>query len=210
MKRMFTGAPRCTESPTLKILCPVSMCGLWFLLLIGGLSACACVGEPEILVPAGTVWRYLDDGSRPGATWTDLAYDDSGWKSGPAELGYGDGDEATTVRSGPEGEVKFQTTYFRHAFQVKPPGQYPGLLLKLLRDDGAVVYLNGKEAYRANMPEGTIVPETPAADSVSSGAESYYYEAHLDPALLRAGDNVVAVEIHQCKLPARTSALTSS
>ena len=38
--------------------------------------------------------------------------------SGAAELGYGDGDEATVVSFGPSSSNKFITTYFRQSFQA--------------------------------------------------------------------------------------------
>ena len=41
--------------------------------------------------------------SDQGTTWRATAFNDGGWASGPAELGYGDGDEATVVRYGPDG-----------------------------------------------------------------------------------------------------------
>ena len=47
------------------------------------------------LLPAGAVWKYLDTGVNLGSTWTPLNFNDSTWASGPAELGYGDGGEAT-------------------------------------------------------------------------------------------------------------------
>jgi hypothetical protein len=34
------------------------------------------------------------------------------------------------------------------------------LLFRLRRDDGAVLYLNGQEIYRENMPAGIVQPST--------------------------------------------------
>ena len=42
---------------------------------------------------AGSVWKYLDDGSDQGAQWRAPEFNDSAWASGPAELGYGDSSE---------------------------------------------------------------------------------------------------------------------
>src|SRR5262249_37595118 len=52
---------------------------------------------PVLLVPLGSVWRYLDNGTNAGTEWRNPSFDDSGWAFGPAQLGYGDGDEATVV-----------------------------------------------------------------------------------------------------------------
>ncbi|HTD67667.1 MAG TPA: Ig-like domain-containing protein, partial [Candidatus Limnocylindria bacterium] len=64
------------------------------------------------------VWKYRDDGSDQGTAWRLPAFDDTAWASGPAELGYGDGDEATVVSFGPDPNNKFVTTYFRCAFMI--------------------------------------------------------------------------------------------
>lgn len=150
----------------------------------------------ESLVAAGATWRYLDDGSDQGTAWYAPSFDDSGWASGPAELGYGDG-EYTTVSYGPDPNNKYVTTYLRHSFSITASSRYEELSLGIQRDDGAVVYLNGLEAHRSNMPTGTITCETFAASTVGGADESTFFTAALDPALLLDGTNVIAVEIHQ-------------
>jgi hypothetical protein len=152
------------------------------------------------LLPAGSVWRYLDTGSDQGTAWRAAAFNDTGWKSGAAELGYGDGDEATIVGYGPNSTAKYVTTYFRRAFSVANPSAYGGLTLRMLRDDGAVVYLNGTEVFRTNMPAGGITASTFASSVVLDANERTYVTASVNPALLVAGTNVLAVEIHQSDL----------
>ena len=100
---------------------------------------------PDTLIAAGAVWRYKDDGSDQGTAWRGLAFDDGAWAAGPAQLGYGDGDEQTVVGYGPDAGNKYTTTYFRRAFDLPEAGIHNSLRLDLLRDDGAVVYLNGVE-----------------------------------------------------------------
>ena len=155
------------------------------------------VPEEETLIAAGSVWNYLDDGSDQGTAWYGIGFDDYGWMSGPAELGYGDGDEATVVRYGRNPNKKYITTYFRHTFSVSDPSKYQYLLLRILRDDGAVVYLNGVEVFRTNMPEGTITYTTLALSAVGGSAEDEFIETTIDPGHLVAGTNLLAVEIHQ-------------
>ncbi len=67
------------------------------------------------LVPFGATWKYFDTGVDLGIDWAQPGFDDSAWSSGPAELGYGDGDEATLVDGGPT-DNRHITTYFRHRF----------------------------------------------------------------------------------------------
>jgi hypothetical protein len=150
------------------------------------------------LIPTGSVWKYLDNGSNQGTAWQATGFNDSAWKSGPAQLGYGDGDEATVVGYGPNANAKYITTYFRTAFTVNNAAAVSALNLRLIRDDGAVVYLNGTEVFRSNMPTGAINYTTLASSAVTGADESTFYPATVNPSLLVNGTNYLAVEIHQC------------
>jgi fibronectin type 3 domain-containing protein len=161
---------------------------------IASFRAPEVLGATTTLVPTGATWKYLDNGSNQGAAWRATGHDDSTWASGPAQLGYGDGDEATVVGYGSSSN-KFITTYFRRAFSVPDPSIYAGLTVRLLRDDGAVVYLNGQEVFRSNMPSGSVAYTTTAVSAASP--ESAFYPASISPDLLTAGTNVLAVEVHQ-------------
>ncbi|UCG56624.1 MAG: right-handed parallel beta-helix repeat-containing protein, partial [Phycisphaerales bacterium] len=169
--------------------------GLWD---FGGASSLA-----ETLVDDGSAWQYLDDGSDQGDAWRETFFDDSTWLSGQAQLGYGDGDETTIVGFGPDDPNKYITTYFRHWFNVTDASIYSDLRLRLLRDDGAIVYLNGVEVARSNMPAGDAGYGTRANSNVAGANERAFFEYPVDPGLLRDGENLLAVEIHQFS---RTSA----
>jgi spore germination protein YaaH len=150
------------------------------------------------LISAGATWRYLDNGSDQGTAWRSTTFNDAAWKTGAAQLGYGDGDEKTVVSYGPGSSAKYITTWFRYAFDLADPSSFGSLNLRLLRDDGAVVYLNGTEVYRSNMPAGVITYATLAASTINGADESTnFYTTAIDRNLLLSGRNVVAVEIHQ-------------
>ena len=151
----------------------------------------------EIIVPSGSTWKYKDDGSNQGTTWrAPEGFDDSGWASGPAELGYGDGGEATVVSYGSNSSAKHPTTYFRHYFTVPDASIYSSLILALRRDDGAIVYVNGTEVRRDNCT-GTDGYLAYASDVVYGDEETTLYESALDSSFLVDGTNVIAVEVHQ-------------
>ncbi|MSU19810.1 MAG: hypothetical protein EXS30_00255 [Pedosphaera sp.] len=152
-------------------------------------------------IATGSVWKYSDKGTDLSDTWRESKFDDSAWASGKAQLGYGDGDEATTVSFGPNANNKYTTTYFRRVFSVVNATSVASMNLRILRDDGAVVYLNGKEIFRSNMPEGDIAFATFASAVVSNDDETVnFFESGVDVGALVSGVNVLAVEVHQVNL----------
>ncbi len=151
----------------------------------------------NVLVAAGSVWRYWDRGSLPGAQWAQPGFADGSWSSGRAQLGYGDGGEATVLGYGSDASDKYRAYYFRLAFGVADPAGVSDLVLELLRDDGAVVYLNGREVVRDNMPAGLIEHTTWASSAVGGAEESTFYRFPLSATNLVAGTNWLAVEVHQ-------------
>jgi hypothetical protein len=168
-------------------------------LLGGGVSSDALIYDgssvEETVLESESVWKYLDNGSNQGTAWRGTSFNDNSWSSGNAELGYGDGGENTTVSFGSDSNFKHVTTYFRKTFNVAA-GDYLGATLQLRRDDGAVVYLNGVEIARDNLPGGTINFTTFANTFASDDGETWH-EFSFDPSLLVEGDNTLAVEIHQ-------------
>jgi hypothetical protein len=150
------------------------------------------------LINQGSSWNYLDDGTDQGTAWRGNAFDDSLWAFGPAELGYGDGGEATVLGYGPNAGNKYVTSYFRHDFDVNNVWAFTDLTINLRRDDGAVVYLNGQEIARSNMPPGVVNFNTYASSTVGGGNETAFFPFVVDPTgILLEGGNVLAVEIHQ-------------
>lgn len=150
-----------------------------------------------MLIPAGAVWKYNDSGANLGTAWRAVGYNDTAWAAGPAQLGYGDGGEATVISFGPDTYNKFITSYFRRSFNVANLSQVSALTVRYVRDDGCVIYLNGVEVLRSNLPAGTIVSTTLAPVAIGGADESAWLTASIDPALLVAGTNVLAVEVHQ-------------
>ena len=153
-------------------------------------------------ISPGATWKYLDDGSDQGTNWREPDFDDANWAAGPAQLGYGDSDEpcTTVVSYGPNPNDKYITTYFRHAFDVTDAATFQSLIINILRDDGAVVYLNGQEIARTNMPAGAITYTTTASVAIGDSAEDTFNELLYEATDLAEGANVLAVEIHQANI----------
>jgi len=140
----------------------------------------------------GASWKYLDDNTRP-AGWETSAYDDAAWLSGNAELGYGDGDEVTTVGFGGVASNKYVTTLFRKTVTIANPSSHLNFLMDIEYDDGFVVYVNGVEVGRGNMPTGAVTNATFA----SAAIEDQITTVTIPSTSFVSGVNTIAVEIHQ-------------
>jgi hypothetical protein len=168
-------------------------------LLVFIIFGCVCnsISQTTPLISQGSNWKYLDNGSNQGTAWYGTSFNDASWASGNAELGYGDGDEATVVSYGPSSSNKYITTYFRKQFSVTNPSQFFSIDLQARRDDGIVVYINGVEVWRDNMPAGNIAFNTVAVSTIAFSAESAWNQVLISPLYLNNGLNTIAVEIHQ-------------
>ncbi len=150
---------------------------------------------PVVIFPRGSEWKYHDKGQDLETDWREKDFDDTSWASGNAKLGFGDPDVITPVDIGPDG-ARYWTVYFRKSFDVTDPGIYESLRIDVRRDDGAAVYVNGRDVFRTNLPEaGDIIYSTPA-DS-SSTSETTFFSKTVPADMLVPGKNVVAVEVHQ-------------
>lgn len=155
-----------------------------------------------VLLTNGSTWNYLVTGDAPPTAWRERLFDDTGWSNGVAELGYGDAGlpdkrpERTVISAGLILGTQNVTTYFRRSFVVREPAALTNLIVRLLRDDGGVVYINGLEVFRSNMTNGPISYSTLAASETPDDG-TLYVETNIPPTVLVPGTNVVAVEIHQ-------------
>ena len=173
----------------------------------GSVSSSAVSYDPGVvttnLFGFGSTWNYLDNGSNQGTAWRSSSFDDSTWNSDVGQFGYGNNGEqngGTTVEFGNNASEKHITTYFRKTFNV-PAGNYVSATLDLIRDDGAVVYLDGVEIKRDNFghlsPTATIAFDTEANNAISNANEGTPVIIPIDLGLLAPGSHTLAIEIHQ-------------
>lgn len=157
-------------------------------------------GSPtlSVLVKGGERWSYYDRGIDLGTNWMRLDYDDSSWSNGLARLGYGDQEAVTKVGYGPVATNKFSTTYFRHRFVLPAGVTFTNLVLRLAQEYGSVVYLNGRELWRTNLPAGPIAYTNLALTKPAGFDAPYRFNpVKVDASLLASRTNVIAVELHQ-------------
>jgi hypothetical protein len=153
--------------------------------------------DAEVLIPRGATWKYLETASQPPSTWIALGYNETGWKSGLAPLGYGNTGEVAVIGFGSDELNKYPTAYFRLTTTLHGLDGYVTFTVRVRRDDSAAVYMNGVEVYRSNLPSGPLTYSTLALASVSSPEEFTYFDAEVPAALLVEGPNQLAAEVHQ-------------
>jgi hypothetical protein len=158
------------------------------------------------VVPVGSEWKWLHpvDGVDPASSVPDFHksfmkadFDDSKWKTGKdgtgthAGFAYGEKDFAGVDIGTPAAENRF-SAYFRHKF--KTTKGFKDLMLKLQRDDGIIVYLDGKEVGRDNVGGADDAYKLSAADSVGS-TENDPIELKLEGEI-EPGDHILAISLH--------------
>ena len=150
----------------------------------------------ETMVTYGSQCRYLVPDSQPDADWISPVFNDEAWSGGPGGIGYGDGDDGTTIDPA-------ISVYCRYHFEVPDPAVIGRLILDVDFDDGFVAYLNGEEVARYHMgPAGSATSwDQPADDlheaSLCQGTDPMRFS--LDNSmvpLLEEGNNVLSIEVH--------------
>ncbi len=161
---------------------------------VGTNSNPAASATIKTLVAIDSAWMFWPFEEPPAGGWQQPEFDDRAWPGPNFGIFASDPDMIpdplnTSLSLGP---VAF---YFRQRFTF--PGSTNGVTLRLrhLIDDGAVVYLNGREILRTGMPEGPVYPVTEAAREVDNAL----YEGPFDIPVtnLVSGENLLAVEVHQ-------------
>ncbi len=150
----------------------------------------------ETAVYESDSWRYQIGASDPPADWNTIGFNDNAWPSGPGGFGYGDGDDGTSAPSGT------LSIYYRRKFNVANLGEIVQAVLSMDYDDGFIAYLNGQEIARSSTVTGqpnwnTLVAEHEATFYNNAALpEAFSLNQAALAAVLQAGQNVLAVEIH--------------
>ena len=171
----------------------------WQVVSLGTPGAANIAGQlgTVSLFETGATWSYLDSGVAPDPSWTTVGFDDTTWAAGPAPLGYGD-PVTTEISYGGNAGAKHITSWFRLTFEADAATAAATQLdLSLRVDDSVLLWLNGEELLRVNLPAGPIDADTLSAVTVSGAAETAYTAWEAPTTALVAGTNVLAAEVHQ-------------
>jgi hypothetical protein len=147
----------------------------------------------------GEEWYYNDSGQNLGTEWKEPDYSHS-WSNADAPLGFGEGQT-------PQLQDDYVTYYFRkEGVDIDGFAQAEQVAIKIHCDDGCVVYVNGAEAFRHNMPVGAVDWQTEAPYPVGEQLDqdddwmenAGSFNRYIVPKeLFTAEDNVIAIEVHQ-------------
>lgn len=156
-------------------------------------DAIPAVTTNTLVLGADATWRYHDGGQDLGVTWRARTFDDSLWTVGSGMFQNSANNlPAPANTSLAAGRT---TYYFRTRFEISQLASNAVVLFRPAVDDGAVVYLNGSEWVRLNMPAGNISYSTSASEAVVDA--TFAEPLRLPADRLVVGENVLAVEVHQ-------------
>jgi hypothetical protein len=119
---------------------------------------------------AEIAWRYTT--TKPADGWTERDFDDSAWSEGPAGFGTA-GTPNLNVRTTWDGS----DIWLRRPVRVRRPVKQP--LLAVYHDENCEIFINGQQVAQL------------------TGHTTHYKLIPVDPAVFRAGGNLLAVHCRQ-------------
>jgi DNA-binding CsgD family transcriptional regulator len=149
----------------------------------------------EVIIQNGDQWSYFDNGYLDDNWFEKQDFKD--WKTGNSPLGYGDRTITTKLNFGNDPENKEIIKYFTKKIILKNVSKFKGFEFKLRRDDGAIIYINGKELYRDNIPSGHVTKHTKPIQVINSKEEKIFYVKIFDATIFKNGINTINVQVHQ-------------
>ena len=165
------------------------------------------VGQSEVLIAERSTWKYRKgtaEASSPISAWRGLSFNDSGWASGLAPVGY-DGD-LTMGTPLPDMQGNYTSFYLRKKFTVAEPAAIASLTVAALYDDGIQVWINGRRVVNAQMPDRNVAYNETATGDAREGRAYDEFTVSSPAAFLQAGENVIAVQAHNISLSGSSDA----
>lgn len=134
-------------------------------------------------------WKYNDTNTALASQWKNANFDVSAWSQGNGPLGYGDPVTTTTATG-------LITAYFAKDFTVNLNDLSSTMEFGVMRDDGIIVYLNGEEVVRDNMPSGAVDFTTWSSTTISGSDENIYNIFSIPKSKFVNGTNRISIELH--------------
>lgn len=154
-------------------------------------------GGPVVLIPGGSTWSWLYSNNAWPAGWTNVAFDATTWATGRAPLGFGFTGVQTNIDVPAPTTNRPRSALFRHTFTLTDIAELSAISATTRADDGVVVYLNGAEIGRSNMPAGPVTASTYALTAPrTTAAVAAPVTFTIPSSLLNAGTNVLSASVH--------------
>lgn len=124
---------------------------------------------------------------------SDVNFDDSSWINGNGAFGYERGNGNLDFEIDVENAMfnKQLGCLARIKFNINNPDSIRRLLLYLSYDDGAIIYLNGKEVVSVNAPANPLYNSSALTSTEASSLAAFNITEHLDQ--LKSGTNLIAI-----------------
>lgn len=141
------------------------------------------------VMDTSAVIQFNVDTTKTLVQWIAASYDHSLWKSGKAPLG----NPADSSVATPTDTVKTVYYYMTFSAPVIDPDIISSFTLKIIGHDGMVIYLNGREFSRINLPGGPMTYMSRALQSLHVNQPLSMFS---ESGWVRAGTNSIAIEVH--------------
>lgn len=180
----------------------VSRIARLILLLAATFGVHSTAAAAEIL-PYGAKWHYFigvsDPSTADASAWRRLGFNDSTWTVAPAPIGYANPPNApvesalvTLIPSSQEGA--YSSVFMRTEFVAKSPVPGNVFTVNVNIDDGCIVWINGTEVGRYNVPEGDLPFNSWASSALEASIVSFSVTNGVQGPVV-SGTNVVAVQV---------------
>ena len=164
--------------------------------------------DAATLLDRGSDWRWRPgstEASTPDTAWRQLGFNDTEFTPAPSPFWYDTTGDSSTLSGGTiitGMQDSYWCIFLRKTFVVANPAEVGGLRLGTLVDDGYVVWINGTEVHRVNVPGGSGSPVTitTVADNAVEPVAFLTYDLPPPGAYLQPGTNVITVQVFQSSL----------
>lgn len=151
----------------------------------------------DTIIKSGSEWSYYDKGDLIIEDMSVIKPEQFDWQKGPTPMGFGQNDEATLINQVNDKDSIITWFVFQKTLRIENLEDHKTMLVRLVRDDGALVFVNGKEVIRTNLPEGNITSKTKATSLINGLFEYKFYEYFISPFYFNKGENLITVVLFQ-------------
>lgn len=163
----------------------------------GSWRSSGTAGSPAAtyIAASSSGWKYKKgtaEATSPVDAWRDVNFDDSSWPGGQAPIGYGTTVACNTPLSDMKGS--YSTVYARRSFTIASGNVPETLNLRVRYDDGCIVWINGNEVFRANMPATNEVAYNTFSTGTVTTSTWTTLSLNETDSYLHGGSNVICIQ----------------